>query len=71
MKSCEADQEYWESHAKDDMKNIDKHRGRYRVRVTVEFNRFERSFGTYEEAREWRDRMKLLSDDLTLEKSAI
>lgn len=60
LRSCEADQEFYEATVKTDMKNITVHQGLYRVRVNLGDEVFDRSFKTHQEAREWRDRVKLL-----------
>ena len=54
------DQEfYWSK--QNDLKNITVVNRRYRVRVTVEHNRFDRRFNDLAEAQRWRDRMLILS----------
>lgn len=68
MRSCELDQENYEEHARDDFKKIEKRgSGKFRVTVQVEHNRFRKTFERIQDARNWRDRMELLSEVVDLE----
>ena len=56
---CKADQEYHEAQ-QEDMDCIDERNGSYRVRVTVEHNRYTETFESLCDAQVWRDLMKVL-----------
>lgn len=61
LRTCEADQEYHDdparqaAAAKPDMKNIEERGGRYRVTVMVYGKRHRETFGTLQDARQYRD----------------
>lgn len=59
MSSCEADQDLYDA-KRSDMRKIDQHRGKLRVRMTVDGKRQTALFDTLEEAREFRDRNELV-----------
>ena len=56
---CKADHEYYEAQ-QEDLECIDERSGSYRVRVTVEHNRYTKTFESLSDARVWRDLMKVL-----------
>ncbi|WP_370402532.1 hypothetical protein [Sulfitobacter sp. JB4-11] len=68
METCEEDQEYYVE-KENDMRNIQTHGSMRRVSITLEGNRYRRSFETIDAARRWRDRMYLLLWYLSQEKS--
>lgn len=60
MATCELDQEFYDEHVKSDMTNIYKHRGRFRLRMTVCGRRKSMLFDTLQDAQSCRDRLTLL-----------
>ena len=63
IERCKKDQEFYLS-KQSDLKNITVTNGHYRVRVTVEHNRFDKRFNDLIEAQHWRDRMLILNSKI-------